>query len=404
MLCAEEADTLSAKLTSQFGILGCFAVGANTHGAELVCHGHERLEPGVLGGVYHVQHTLVNITLSTVESDEVALFVGFAANLHDFGSHVDFDFASAYDTAFTPTPGNQCCVAGHTAAGGKNTHGGTHTFNIFRISFFADKDNVLAGFVYLNSLVSRKHNVTPGTARTCGQAFSNGFGLLFSSLVYNGMEELVELSGLKTHNGCGLIDEPFFKHVHGHVESGCACAFASTRLQKIKFAFLNGKLQILHVVIVPLQLVLDSVELFVDSGHGCFQRLHVRVLLGFGGLVNRVGCTGACNYILALGIDQPLAEKFVLTSGGVTCKSNTGGGSIAHVTKNHGLNINRCAPIVGYTLYAAVGNSAFAIPAFEYSGNTAPKLFVSVVREIFTQDLFDTYFVLVADYFEIVSG
>ena len=72
------------------------------------------------------------------------------------------------------------------------------------------------------------------------------------------MKHFIELSGLDAHDGIGRGDHFFLDHVHGHVESGRSRAFAHAGLKHVEFALLNGKLNVLHVVVMFLEFLLNS--------------------------------------------------------------------------------------------------------------------------------------------------
>ena len=66
-------------------------------------------------------------------------------------------------------------------------------------------------------------------------------------------------------------------------------------------------------------------ELLVDLGHTSFSQL------GDG-----LGGAHAGDHVLALGVDQELAEELLLAGGGVAGEGNAGAGVIAHVAEDHG--------------------------------------------------------------------
>ena len=74
----------------------------------------------------------------------------------------------------------------------------------------------------------------------------------------------------------------------------------------------------------------------------------------------------------------------VFTIAGVTGERHTGAASFTHITKDHGLNVNRSAPFVWYFLNTTVFNGAFTIPAGKYGTYTTPHLFPGIIREFST--------------------
>ena len=84
------------------------------------------------------------------------------------------------------------------------------------------------------------------------------------------MEQFVKFIGLATLESCLLVNLTFCEQVHSNLYHGCTCTLAVTCLEEPELAFLNGKLHILHVVVVLLELVLQSVELCIDFRHSLF--------------------------------------------------------------------------------------------------------------------------------------
>ena len=49
--------------------------------------------------------------------------------------------ACTNNTAFSPATCNKCCMRCHTTTGSKDTFCSAHSFNIFRIGLFTEKNN-----------------------------------------------------------------------------------------------------------------------------------------------------------------------------------------------------------------------------------------------------------------------
>ena len=141
MFGAEEADAFGSVHAGDLGVFGGVGVRADTHGAACVDHFHEGLEAGVFGGVDHVEGAEVDIAFGAVEGEHVPLVDDFAVNLDLFVC--DVESACADDAAFAPSTGDEGGVAGHSTAGGENTGGRAHTFDVFGVGFFANENNLL---------------------------------------------------------------------------------------------------------------------------------------------------------------------------------------------------------------------------------------------------------------------
>ena len=131
------------------------------------------------------------------------------------------------------------------------------------------------------------------------------------------MENFVKLCRRHPHHGSLLVDHLFFDHVHCHLESGQTGPLADTALEHPEMSFLDGELDVLHILEVLLKGEADAVKLLVDLRHCALEGLEVLVLLGLGGLVERVRGTDTCNDILTLRIDEPLSVELVVAVGRV---------------------------------------------------------------------------------------
>ncbi len=146
------------------------------------------------------------------------------------------------------------------------------------------------------------------------------------------MEQCVKLLRLNTKNCFLLIDKTLVNKVNGYLESGGSGTLTVSCLEHIELAVFNGKLHILHILIVSFKLLCDSYELFIDFGHIFLK------------LCNLAGSTDTCNNVLALSVDEILAEESVLTGSGVTGECNACAGVGVKVAEYHGLNINGSTP------------------------------------------------------------
>src|SRR5579875_4062186 len=111
-------------------------------------------------------------------------------------------------------------------------------------------------------------------------------------------------------DGLLLRNKPLMHHIHGDLHRRRAGALARTALQHEQPPMLDGKLQVLHVPIVPLKDVAYLDELPIK----------LRVLR----LQLRDGHRGSYpgHYILALSVHEVLTEHHLLARGRIARKSN----------------------------------------------------------------------------------
>ena len=218
------------------------------------------------------------------------------------------------------------------------------------------------------------------------------------------MQYLVELGRRYAHDCGTLVDHTFFKHVHSHLQGSDAGALAYTALEHPEFAFLNGKLNVLHIVEVVFEFEADSIKFCINLGHCLLEALQMLVMVGLGSLVQRVGGTDTGNDIFALGVDEPLTIELIVAGSRVAAESHTGCGSIAHVSENHTLDVYSGAPVIGNLLDSTVSDGTLSVPALEHSADGAPKLSLGGIGEFHSEDFLDFCLELVAKIFKLFCG
>ncbi len=193
MLDTEQTDTFGTEADSTECVIGVVGVGADTHGAEFIDEGHETLEQRVLGSVNHLDIFLVDPSLGAVEGEEVSFFELVAFDGDNTILHVNLDGITSNDAAFAPSTGNKSGMAGHTTTSGKNTVGGTHTFDIFRIGLLTHEDVADAsGGIFLGLLRGEGDN-SDSSSRTCGKTLGDNLMFFLVGAIEDRMQEFVEL-------------------------------------------------------------------------------------------------------------------------------------------------------------------------------------------------------------------
>ena len=392
VLGTEEADALGTEGARLLRVGRVIGIGADAHLAVLVNQRHETQELGVVraGGRLDEGHlAAVGDALGAVHRHIVALAKEFLANLHGLVGSIHDHLGGTDDAGLAPAARNQRRVAGHAATCGQDAVGDLHALDVFGVGFFADQNDLLAQTVRLNGVLAGEENLTASGAGTGGQALDEGSGFGFGGRLDDGQEELEHLVRVDAQDRGLLVNEFLVEHVERHGDGGLAAALATAALQHEEFAFLDGELDVLHVVVVLLQGIPDFHQLLVGLGNEFLHRLDMLVLLRFRLLVQGIRRADAGDDVLALGVDEPFTEELVLAGGGVAGESHAGGGGVAHVAKDHGLDVDGGAPVVRNALDTAVGDGLFANPGLEDGTNAAPQLLDRVIGEIDAENLLD---------------
>jgi hypothetical protein len=97
----------------------------------------------------------------------------------------------------------------------------------------------------------------------------------------------------------------------------------------------------------------------------------------------------ARDHVLALGIEQELAVKFLRPGRRIAGKGDARRRRFPHVAKNHGLNSDCGAKSRRNIVQPPVGNRARIHPGLEHGADGAPELFARILRERLAQGSFD---------------
>ena len=184
------------------------------------------------------------------------------------------------------------------------------------------------------------------------------------------MQQAVQLLGLHTQHSLLLADHALVHQVDGDLQGGGGGALAVAGLQHIQLAVLNGKLHILHIAVMLLQAGSDIHKLLVNLRH----------LLGQ--LADGGGGTDTGHNVLALGVDEVLAEQRLFAGGGIAGKGHAGAAGVAAVAKGHRLYVNGGSPVVGDLVHTAVYVGTGVIPAAEHGLDSLDQLYLGILREL----------------------
>ncbi|OPZ91222.1 MAG: hypothetical protein BWY73_01146 [candidate division TA06 bacterium ADurb.Bin417] len=404
VLGAEEADALGAEFPRPGGVVGRVGVGPHAQLPEGIGHLHEVDEARVLGGVDHRKPPLVDVAAGAIQGQDIPFLEGPAVHGQPALAGLDVEGAAAHDAALAPAAGHQGRVAGHAAPAGKNAGRGPHALDVLGVGLLADQQDRLALPGPFDRVGGGEDDLAHRSARTGRQPLGQRLVGLLGGGIDDRMQQLVQLAGGDPEHRLVLADQLLLEHVHGDVQGRGAGALAHPALEHPETPLLDGELDILHVGEVLLEPVADVVQLLVNLGHRLLQGGKVPVLLGLGGLVERVGSPGAGHHVLALGVDQPLAVELVLAGGRVAAEGDAGGRGLAHVAEDHRLDVDRGAPLVRDALDPAVGDGPAAVPGGEDRLDAAVELLARIVGEGPAQNLLDPFLEAFAEVLQLLSG
>ena len=369
-----QTDALCTELNSLLGVTGVIGIGKYLQTAHAVGPAHKAAEVAGNGGVGGGDGFAVDAAGGAVQRDPVALTVGLAAQGELLLIIVYVDLAAAGNAAGAHAAGYCGGVAGHTAAHGQDALCNHHALDVLGGGLQTNEDDLLHGAAFHGVLgvLGGEYHLAAGSAGGGSQTLADHFGLLHGVSVELGMQQAVQLLRLYTQYRFLLGDHALVHEVNGDLQGGGSGALAVTGLQHIQLTVLNGELHILHVTVMLLQAGGNVHKLLIDLGH----------LLGQ--LADGRGSTDTGYHVLALRIDEVLAEQRLLTGGGVAGKGYAGAAGVAAVAEGHRLYVNGGAPVIGDLVHAAVDVGAGVIPAAEYGLDRLDELNLGVLGEVLT--------------------
>ena len=211
-------------------------------------------------------------------------------------------------------------------------------------------------------------------------------GLLLGGRLEDGRQELHQLLRLHPIHGCGGIDEALLHHLHGAAHRGEARPLPASRLEDVELSLLHGELDVQHVLVMGLQPREDLLQLAVDLGHRLFQG---RQLRRAGAPAQGPGRPDAGHHVLALGVGQVLAVVPSLAGGRIPGEGHPGGGGLAAVSEDHGLDVDRGAPVVWNPVQLAVRDGPVVVPGAEDGPHGAQELLLGIQGKVHASRFLD---------------
>ncbi len=367
-----ESDPLSAKFAGTRGIVGRVGVGANGQGTVLVSPLHQTSKVAGQASWQGSNAAFGNFSGGTVDAQFVLFAVGLAVDFGSLGLHVDLNSGCTGDAATAPTTSNNGCVTGHTTGAGQNTSGSVHSVDIFGAGFLADQDDVFASGSSRLGVFRSEGQLTNGCTRRGRQASCDRLNLGPSGWVEAWKEKLRQVTGRDAHDSGLFVDQPFVNHFTRETNCGHTCSLPVPGLQHVQLALLDRELDVLHVLVVLLELVLDFHQFLID---GVVPLAH---LFGW-----RWSADTSHN-VFTLSVDQELTKELILAGVRVAGERDASSGVVAHVAVNHRLAVDCGAEQATDAFDLAVLDRFVGHPALEDRLDRFGQLVHWILREVFT--------------------
>ena len=182
-----------------------------------------------------------------------------------------------------------------------------HALHVFRRSLDAGQNHGVALRLEMHGLVGVENQLARSGAGRSRQSL--GKDRLLGSGIERRMQELVELAGVDALHRLFAGDQAISGHFDGDPQRGLRGALAGAGLQDEELAFLHRELDVLDVAEMGLELGASRSELGEHRRHERLQRWPARVRAAARLLGQGLRRAHTRHHVLALGVDQKLAEK-----------------------------------------------------------------------------------------------
>ena len=373
VLGATEADAFGAHVDCHRGIAGAVGIRAHLDFAQAIDPRHQLPVFRRHRGIDQLHVALVDLAGGAVECDVVAFLEVPPVDAQAFLRVIDRQRIASDDTALAPTAGDHGSVAGLAAGLRQDAAGRVHAADILRAGFLADQNHPVLSCGCFGR-IGGEINSTRGSAghgidTCCQQGFAAIGGT--DARVDLRIEESLDVFGFDAADGLGFLDQAFLDHVDSDLEGCHWRALAAACLQHVERAFLDSKLDVLHVTVMPLEGLAHTHELFIGAAVATLQcrQLHRRADAG--------------NHVLALGVEQVVAVENVSAGVRVAREGDAGAAGFALVAEHHGADIDAGAvDIAPADLFdLAIGDCLVGHPAVEDRIDRADELVPGVLGE-----------------------
>ncbi len=289
-----EPDPFRAELAGAPGVDGCVGIRANAELAGAVGPREDRLEISVRTRLDERRGTKDDPSRRAVDGQLLALPDLVTADRADAVLLVDLQRVAAGDAGLAHPARNHGCVRSHPSVGGENALRSGEPVDVVGSGVEADEDDGFVRTPFCGDIgveddradggAWRRRQADPGNVDRRGR-------------IHHWMQHVIERGGLDSPDRLVARDQLFARHVDGRLQRGGGSPLRRPSLQDVEPSLLDRELDILHVTVMPLE------------------HLHRRAKLRIGvrekllELVELLRCTNAGHHILALRVDEELAEQ-----------------------------------------------------------------------------------------------
>ena len=387
-----ETDAFCTEVDGLLNVGRSVGVGSNLEGSELVGPAHEGAEVAGHLRVFNRDLTFDNLTEATVERDEVAFFdhATGVGELSVLGVNLDFATTSnGWDSKATSNEGR---VAGHATALGENALSGEHSSEVVwrRVSANEDDSLALTALSELGCAGRIEDSNTRCSTRTGRETL--GDDVVLGARSDDRKKNLVKKVWSHSGDGFLLVDSAFVDHLDRDSYRSGSGSLSRSALQNVQLVSLDRELDVLHILVVIFEDLAGLYEFGIDFWVDLVE------------LADRERRSNTCNHVFALGVDEVFAEDDVFAGRGVSGEGNAGSAVVAHVSEDHGLNVDGSSDGIVNLFFASINDGSVVVPASEDGFDGFLKLFAAVLWEVASRVSKEVSIVVFAELLEVVAA
>ena len=393
VLGSAEADPLGAEFDRDGGVVRGVGVRADAQPSILVGELHDRAERAGQARFDRFDLPLVDDPARSVERDPVALLDRHAVAGEALRLVVDLDVADAGNAARAHPARHDRGVRRHPAPRGQDPGGDGHPADVLRARLGPAEDHAPSVGGPAFGVLGGEDDPAGGSARRRGESDGDLLRLLLGGLDEHRMQELVERRRIDPEDGLLFADSPLLDQVGRDPDRRLGRPLSVPRLENVEGTVLDRELEVLHVLVVPLELHADRVELLERLRHHFLERREARpsfLLADAVGPGPRAGAlerdllrrANAGDDILALRIDEVLAIEVLVCAGRrVAGESDAGRRVLATVAEDHRLDVDRRPEEPADVVQLAILDRARVVPGSEDGLDSCVQLVRRASRE-----------------------
>ncbi len=352
VLGAAQADALGTVGPRDRGVLTGVGVGPDGEAAQVVGPGQQPRERGGRRRRNHRDCPANHRAGGAVDGDDLALADEDIADPEAGQGGVHDDVGGTAHGWRAEPPGNNGGVADQSASGGEHAGCGRDAVDVVRRGLGPDEHDLLPRRGARLGLVCGQHDAPAG--RPGGRTKSGREDVELDVRGELRVQHPVEVDGPHASDRHVWVDQPLVDHLDRHAQRRRGGSFADAGLQDEQPLVLHGELEVAHVPVAVLESFHDVVEL----------RRRGREHRGEVGQRPRVADAG--HDVLALGIDEEVADWGPLAGGGVTRERHPRPRVRSGVAEDHDLHVDGSAEVVGDPLDPPVVPRPSPVPGGEH--------------------------------------